>query len=110
MTGPAQHSASDARPGRPAEIPFVAAGLSAILPGIGQLYNGEHAKAAAILCSSLGIWAGLLWTTIGPEAFRSWLTTVALLLAYPFLLLPAVLDAHRRARGARIIGALRSTS
>jgi TM2 domain-containing membrane protein YozV len=79
--------------------PLVAAGLSALVPGFGQLYNGEPAKAAAILCSTLGIWAGLLWTTIGPVGSRSWLSAAALLLAYPFLLLPAVLDAHRSARG-----------
>ena len=69
------------------------------MPGLGQLYNREYAKAAAILCSTFGIWAGLVWTTVGPEASRSWLSAVALFLAYPFLLLPAVLDAHRRASG-----------
>jgi hypothetical protein len=69
------------------------------MPGLGQLYNREDAKAAAILCSTFGIWAGLLWTTVGPDASRSWLSAVALLFAYPFLLLPAVLDAHRRANG-----------
>ena len=79
--------------------PFLAAGLSAVMPGLGQLYNREGAKAAAILCSTFGIWAGLLWTTVGPDISRSWLSAVALLLAYPFLLLPTVLDAHRSARG-----------
>ncbi len=69
------------------------------MPGLGQLYNREDAKAAAILCSTVGIWAALLWTTIGPDASRSWLSAGALLLAYPFLLLPTVLDAHRCARG-----------
>jgi hypothetical protein len=69
------------------------------MPGLGQLYNREDAKAAALLCSTFGIWAGLVWTTVGPDASRSWLSAVALLLAYPFLLLPAVLDAHRRASG-----------
>jgi hypothetical protein len=75
--------------------PLFAAGLSAVMPGLGQLYNREDAKAAAILCSTFGIWAGLVWTTVGPDAWRWWLCAVALLLAYPFLLLPAVLDAHR---------------
>ena len=79
--------------------PLLAAGLSAVMPGLGQLYNGEDAKAAATLCSTFGIWAGLVWTTVGPDASRSWLSAVALLLVYPFLLLPAVLDAHRRASG-----------
>jgi hypothetical protein len=69
------------------------------MPGLGQLYNREDGKAAAILCSTFGIWAGLVWTTAGPDASRSWLSAVALLLAYPFLLLPAVLDAYRRASG-----------
>jgi hypothetical protein len=69
------------------------------MPGLGQLYNCEDAKAAAILCSTFGIWAGLVWTMVGPDASRSWLSAGALLLAYPFLLLPAVLDEHRRASG-----------
>ena len=79
--------------------PLFAAGPSAVMPGLGQLYNREDAKAAAILCSTFGIWAGLVWTTVGPDAPRSWLSAVALLMVYLFLLLPAVLDAHRRARG-----------
>ena len=79
--------------------PLFAAGLSAVMPGLGQLYNREDAKAAAILCSTFGIWAGMVWTTVGPDASRSWLSAVALLLVYPFLLLPAVLDAHRCASG-----------
>ena len=70
-----------------------------MMPGLGQLYNREEAKAAAILCSTFGIWAGLVWTTVGPDASRSWLSAVALLFAYSFVLLPAVLDAHRRASG-----------
>jgi hypothetical protein len=69
------------------------------MPGLGQLYNRDDAKAAAILCSTFGIWAALAWTTVGPDASRSWLSAVALLMVYPFLLLPAVLDAHRRASG-----------
>jgi hypothetical protein len=79
--------------------PLFAAGLSAVMPGLGQLYNREDAKAAAILFSTFGIWAGLVWTTAGPAASRSWLSAAALLLAYFFLLLPAVLDAHRCASG-----------
>ena len=79
--------------------PLLAAGLSAVMPGLGQLYNREDGKAAGILFSTFGIWAGLVWTTTGPEAWRSWLSAVVLLLVYPFLLLPAVLDAHRRASG-----------
>ena len=79
--------------------PLLAAGLSAVMPGLGQLYNGEDAKGVAILCSAFGIWAGLVWTTVGPDASRSWVAAVALLSAYPFLLLPAVRDAYRRASG-----------
>jgi hypothetical protein len=74
------------------------------MPGLGQLYNREKAKAAATLCSTFGIWAGLLWTTVGPETSRSWLSAVALLLVYPFLLLSAVLDVHRRAKGPSQLG------
>ena len=89
--------------------PLLAAGLSAVMPGLGQLYNGEDAKAGAILCSTFGIWAGLVWTTVGSDASRSWLSAFALLLFYPFLLLPAVLDAHRRASGIPEISSSRAS-
>jgi hypothetical protein len=80
-----------------------------VMPGLGQLYNGEDAKAAAILCSTFGFWAGLVWTTVGPDASRSWLSAFALLLVYPFLLLPSVLDAHRRASGIPEISSSRES-
>ena len=34
------------------------------MPGLGQLYNREDAKAAAILFSTFGIWAGLVRTSL----------------------------------------------
>jgi hypothetical protein len=41
------------------------------MPGLGQLYNRDDAKAAAILCSTFGIWAGLAWTTVGVRVVNS---------------------------------------
>lgn len=75
--------------------PIVAAALSALVPGLGQLYNRRPAAGAATLVSTLGIWLALAWTTLGPPDSRSWLTAATLLVAYPFLLVPAVLDAVR---------------
>lgn len=73
--------------------------LSAAVPGLGQIYNGERAKGVAILCSTLGLWGGLYWSTLGPEASRSWLSALALAVTYPLVVWPAVLDAHRFAQG-----------
>ncbi|MFQ5528063.1 MAG: hypothetical protein ACE5GX_17625 [Thermoanaerobaculia bacterium] len=79
--------------------PSLSAALSALLPGLGQLHNGERAKGAALACTAAAILCGLLWSTIGPLPSRSWLSALTLIVAYPFLWLPAVLDAHQRARG-----------
>lgn len=84
----------------PPRSPRLAAGLSALLPGLGQLYAGERATGIAALCASAGILGGIALAVAGPPALRSWTTVVLLAFVYPFLWLPAVRDAHRRARGA----------
>jgi len=79
--------------------PRLAAALSALLPGLGQLYLGERAKGVAVLAAALGILAGIALALVGPAALRSWATVAMLAVVYPFLWLPAVRDAYRGARG-----------
>jgi hypothetical protein len=83
----------------PRRSPRLAAALSFMAPGLGQLYNGERAKGLAVLCVALGAWAGVALATVGPQALRSPLTVGCLGLAYAALWIPAVADAHRRASG-----------
>ena len=56
--------------------PYLAAGLSLIVPGLGQLRNREHAKGIAILCITVGIWLWMAMATVGPGYFRSWLSQI----------------------------------
>jgi hypothetical protein len=77
----------------------IAAGLSLVIPGLSQVYNGEYAKGGAILATTAGIWAGILITKVGPVAFRSWLSSGFLVLVYPFILIPAIRDAYRQGSG-----------
>ena len=51
--------------------PRLAAALSALLPGLGQLYLGERAKGVAVLAAALGILAGTALALVGPTALRS---------------------------------------
>lgn len=83
------------------QSPYVAAVLSFVVPGLGQLLNGERAKGVAILCITAGMWAGLLMATIGPSAARSVLTICLLGFAYIFVWIPAIMDAYQRASGMR---------
>ncbi len=79
--------------------PALVAALSAVLPGLGQLANGERSKGLGVLSSALGVLGGVGLALWGPEGFRSWVTVVLLAAVYPFVWLPAVLDAWRGARG-----------
>jgi len=79
--------------------PLRAAFLSLIVPGLGQCFLGDRAKGAVILCIDAGILLGIAIASIGPEAFRSWLTVVMLGVAYVFVWIPAVVDAYQRAKG-----------
>lgn len=91
---------ADGGPIGPRRAAAVAAGLSALLPGLGQLYNRERAKGVALLLTAAGVLGGLLWSTLGPRASRSAVTVALLLPVYLLLWLPAVHDAYKRARGA----------
>ena len=72
--------------------PVVAAGLSLVVLGAGQLYNGERAKGLAMLMMSVGI-------AVSCVAFRSPATLVFMGLIYLAVLIPASLDAYRVASG-----------
>ena len=81
-------------------VPILAAALSGLAPGLGQLVNGERAKGVTVLCMAAATAAGFFVATSGPAALRSWLTTLLLALTYVFILVPAVLDAYQGAAGA----------
>jgi TM2 domain-containing membrane protein YozV len=76
--------------------PRIAAALSLVIPGVGQIYKGERGKGAALLSSAVGIWAGILVATIGPVPFRSWLGGVSLAVVYPLIWVPAIRDAYQQ--------------
>lgn len=79
--------------------PGTAAALSALLPGIGQLANGERAKGLAVLASSLGVIVGAWLSVQGPAFLRSWISFAMLVAIYPLIWFPAVVDARRSAQG-----------
>lgn len=70
----------------------VIAGVLSLLPGLGQLYNGERAKGMAMLCMTLGI-------GISAVLFRSPVTLMLMGLIYVAVLIPAVRDAAQVAAG-----------
>ncbi|MFQ5739860.1 MAG: hypothetical protein ACE5JX_12695 [Acidobacteriota bacterium] len=74
--------------------PNLATFLSALLPGLGQLYKGDRAKGAATLLTSVGILAAILGASFGPVAVRSRMSTLLFEVAYLFVWIPAVLDAY----------------
>ncbi len=80
--------------------PVVAAALSALLPGLGQVYVGNTPTGVALLCTTAGIAGGIAVALAGPAAFRSWLTAGVLGFMYPFVWFPSVLDAAQAASGA----------
>jgi TM2 domain-containing membrane protein YozV len=83
----------------PLRAPAIAALLSLLLPGLGQLYNRERPKGVALLCMTAGITYGLVMSTVGPAAFRSVVTAVMLAVVSLFVWPPAVADAYQRAAG-----------
>jgi lysylphosphatidylglycerol synthetase-like protein (DUF2156 family) len=75
-----------------ARSPVLAGLLSTLIPGLGQLFNGERTKGLALLCMTGG-----LWLTIA--ANRSPITRLLLGLLYLFILVPSIRDAAQTARG-----------
>jgi len=79
--------------------PWIAAVLSLLLPGAGQLYNGERPKGIALLCMTAGIAYGLFMSVLGPSYSHSFITAVLLAIVYLLVWPPAVVDAYRYAAG-----------
>lgn len=79
--------------------PLIALSLSLVIPGLGQLYNGERAKSLVVLCMDAGIGIGIALATIGPAAWRSRLSAIALGVVYLFVWIPAIIDAYQHAAG-----------
>jgi hypothetical protein len=76
------------------------AGLSAVLPGLGQLRQGDGARGVALALPCLGLWGAVMLSLFGPAPVRSVITAALLALLYPLLWLPAVLDAWNRGGGS----------
>lgn len=79
--------------------PYIAAGLSLVAPGAGQIYRGDRPKGIALLCITAGLWASAILTMAGAAAAGSVLTMLLLAVVYLFVLIPAVLDAYRAGGG-----------
>ena len=79
--------------------PFLAAVLSFVAPGAGQLYNGQRAKGVVVLCMVLGLTAAVAMATIGPARMRSSLTVALLGFVYLFVWIPAIIGAWQDAAG-----------
>ena len=71
----------------------VAALLSLLLPGLGQLYNGDRAKGIAMLCMALGI-------GVTVAVSHSVWSAILMGVLYIAVLIPASQDAYRVARGS----------
>lgn len=71
--------------------PWLAAVLSAILPGLGQVYNRDRAKGIAMLCMALGI-------GITIAISHSVWSLILMGVLYVAVLIPAVHDAYQIAR------------
>lgn len=77
-----------------ARSPLVAGLCSLVLPGLGQLYNGERPKGIATLCISVGIWVFFILSSVGPS--RSHVSQLLLGVTYVFVWIPAAWDAYQQ--------------
>jgi hypothetical protein len=80
--------------------PMVAVLFSAVLPGAGQLYNGEAFKGLLMVLASLGCIATILWTPYGLPRGRGVVPTSLYVFIVLFCLIYAyaVVDANNIAR------------
>ena len=83
----------------PVRSPWLAAALSFVVPGLGQLYNREQGKGFATLCISVGTWIIIGFTLAPPVRPGAWFSAALLALVYVFIWIPAVIDAYREASG-----------
>ncbi|MGF1570179.1 MAG: signal peptidase I [Nodosilinea sp.] len=78
------------------QSPWLAVNLSAVLPGLGQLYNGATAKGLTIAVAHLGLIGFIFWSIFAPQGntLRGLLTLFPLLVLY----LANLWDSHRHVR------------
>lgn len=72
--------------------PFLALVLSLIMPGLGQLYNGERATGLSLLVMVMGMGVSCL-------VFRGVTTCVLMGVVYLAVVIPAAADAYQTASG-----------
>jgi hypothetical protein len=86
-------------PDTSSRVPWLAAALSFLAPGLGQLYNRETGKGIATLCIAVGTWIILFVSLAPPVRPGAWLSAAMLVVVYFFLWIPAVVDAYQEAAG-----------
>ena len=76
----------------PRVSPLLAALASTVLPGLGQLLNGEQAKGWSLICTAAGI-------SLSVALFASAFSRALLLIAYACIWFPTITDAYQTAAG-----------
>jgi signal peptidase I len=74
--------------------PWIAAALTLLLPGLGQLYAGEGRRGISLSLGFVGLFAGLLWLKVP----RTFLGLIVLFLSVLFYFVWTAWDAARIAR------------
>lgn len=77
--------------------PIVAALLSLLTPGLGQLYNGQLVKALVFFVVVSSVWLAYDWTGLR-DSFRGFVVGLALLLGGLLVLGYSIVDAFQQAR------------
>jgi signal peptidase I len=82
--------------GRPAKSPWLAVNWSAVLPGVGQIYDGAIALGSGLLLSHLALVAFIAWSIFAPQGntLRGLLTLLPLAALY----LATLWHSHRGAK------------
>jgi TM2 domain-containing membrane protein YozV len=75
-----------AEPARPAKSPAIAAALTFLFPGVGQIYNGQTTKALVFF----GTFVGVVWLCAEGEA-------MPFAFGIPFVFFFSLIDAYRSA-------------
>lgn len=70
--------------------------LSALCPGLGQIYLGEFSAGLALLIATVGLFAVYQFDS-------SWLTTLCLILGYLSLAYQSAKDAHHKTRNTETV-------
>lgn len=96
ISRPPQQNEADVEPRRlimpERKSPFAALALSAVIPGLGQLYNKEKGKGLVIVGSCLGLGLLIYW--------QSGLNKITFILALLLVWVSAVVDAYKTAQAS----------